>query len=73
MAVAPPSQATRSSINGVQNGSVGNGVTASWNAATSTLTLTGSASIAVYDALLSAVTYQDTGTDARPEVTLSAP
>ncbi|MGO8912843.1 MAG: NF038122 family metalloprotease, partial [Bradyrhizobium sp.] len=51
------------SINGVQNGSVGNGVTASWNAATSTLTLTGSASIAVYDALLSAVTYQDTGTD----------
>ena len=30
-------------INGVQNGSVGNGVTASWNATTGTLTLTGNA------------------------------
>ena len=51
-------------VNGVQNGSVGNGVTASWNAATGTLTLTGSASTAVYDTLLSEVSYQDTGTDA---------
>ena len=50
-------------VNGVQNGSVGNGVTASWNASTGTLTLTGSASIAVYDTLLSEISYQDTGTD----------
>jgi VCBS repeat-containing protein len=49
--------------NGVQNGSVGNGVTASWNASTGTLTLTGSASIAVYDTLLSEVSYKDTGID----------
>jgi hypothetical protein len=51
-------------INGVQNGSVGIGVTASWNAAAGTLTLTGSASIAIYDALLAAVLFQDVGTDA---------
>ena len=51
-------------VNGIQNGSVGNGVTASWNASTGTLTLTGSASTAVYDTLLSEVSYQDTGTDA---------
>ena len=51
-------------INGIQSGSVGNGVAASWNAATGTLTLTGSASTAVYDTLLSEVSYQDTGTDA---------
>ncbi len=50
-------------VNGVQNGSVGNGVTASWNASTDTLTLTGSATLAVYDTLLSEVSYQDTGTD----------
>jgi hypothetical protein len=50
-------------VNGVQNGSVGNGVTASWNASTGTLTLTGSATLAVYDTLLSEVSYQDTGTD----------
>ena len=50
-------------VNGVQNGSVGNGVTASWNASTGTLTLTGSASIAVYDTLLSEVSYKDTGID----------
>ena len=50
-------------VNGVQNGSVGSGVTASWNASTDTLTLTGSATVAVYETLLSAVTYQDTGTD----------
>ena len=51
-------------VNGVQSGSLGNGVTASWNASTGTLTLTGGASIAVYDTLLSEVSYQDTGTDA---------
>jgi serralysin len=51
-------------VNGIQSGSLGNGVTASWNASTDTLTLTGSASLAVYDTLLSQVTYQDTGTDA---------
>ena len=50
-------------INGVQNGSVGNGVTASWNATTGTLTLTGNATLAVYQTLLSEVSYQDTGTD----------
>ena len=50
-------------INGVQNGSVGNGVTASWNATTGTLTLTGNATIAVYETLLSEASYQDTGTD----------
>ena len=48
----------------MQNSSVGNGVTASWNASNSTLTLTGSATLAVYDTLLSEVTYKDTGTDA---------
>ena len=51
-------------VNGIQNGSLGNGVTASWNATTDTLTLSGTASIAVYDTLLSEVTFQDTGTDA---------
>ena len=50
-------------INGVQNGSVGDGVTASWNATTDTLTLTGNATIADYETLLGEVTYQDTGTD----------
>jgi len=50
-------------VNGIQNGALGNGVTASWNATTDTLTLTGNASLAVYDTLLSEVTYQDTGTD----------
>jgi serralysin len=50
-------------VNGVQNGLIGNGVTASWNAATDTLTLTGSATLAVYDTLLSEISFQDTGTD----------
>src|SRR4029077_16418111 len=50
-------------VNGVQNGSVGNGVTASWNASTGILTLTGSASIPIYETLLSEVSYQDTGSD----------
>src|SRR3984885_9440869 len=51
-------------VNGIENGSLGNGVTASWNATTDTLTLSGTASIAVYDTLLSEITFQDTGTDA---------
>ena len=38
-------------------------MTASWNATTDTLTLSGAASVAVYDTLLSEVTFQDTGTD----------
>ena len=51
-------------VNGIENGSLGNGVTASWNATTDTLTLSGTASIAVYDTLLGEITFQDTGTDA---------
>ena len=50
-------------VNGIQSGSLGNGVTASWNASTGTLTLSGSQTIAVYEALLGSVSYQDTGTD----------
>src|SRR6202021_1002138 len=50
-------------VAGVQSGAV-SGLTVSWNAATSTLTLTGTASIATYQSVLSQVTYQDTGTDA---------
>jgi VCBS repeat-containing protein len=50
-------------VNGQQSGSLGSGVTASWNASTSTLTLSGTASIATYQTLLAEVTYQDTGTD----------
>src|ERR1700722_6210614 len=49
-------------VAGVQSGTV-SGVTVSLSAATNTLTLTGSASIATYQTLLSEVTYQDTGTD----------
>ena len=49
-------------LNGAQSGTV-SGVTISWNAATSTLTLTGTASIATYQTLLGQVTYQDTGAD----------
>src|ERR1700722_19207712 len=51
-------------VNGIENGSLGNGVTASWNATTDTLTLSGTASIATYDTLLNEITFQDTGTDA---------
>ena len=51
-------------VNGIENGLLGNGVTASWNATTDILTLNGTASIAVYDALLSEISFQDTGTDA---------
>jgi VCBS repeat-containing protein len=50
-------------VDGQQSGALGNGVTASWSGATGTLTLTGSATLAVYDALLGEVTYQDGGTD----------
>jgi VCBS repeat-containing protein len=50
-------------VNGIQNGLVGSGVTASWNATTNTLTLTGAATLAAYQTLLSEVTFQDTGTD----------
>jgi hypothetical protein len=50
-------------VAGVQSGTVG-GLTVSWNATTSTLTLSGSASIATYQTVLSQVTYQDAGTDA---------
>jgi hypothetical protein len=52
------------SVNGTQNGVVATGITASWKSSTDTLTLTGNASIATYDALLGQVAYQDTGTDA---------
>jgi hypothetical protein len=51
-------------VNGVQNGSVGSGVTASWNASNDILTLTGSAALSVYSALLGEVGYTDTGMDA---------
>ena len=50
-------------VAGVQSGTV-SGVTVAWNAATGTLTLTGSEPVATYQTLLSQVTYQDTGTDA---------
>jgi len=51
-------------VKGLQNGPVGStGVSASWNASTGTLTLTGSASIAVYDTLLAEISYQDAGSD----------
>ncbi|WP_426531811.1 NF038122 family metalloprotease [Bradyrhizobium sp. McL0615] len=51
------------SVNGTQNGVVATGVTASWNVSADTLTLSGNASIATYDALLGQISYQDTGTD----------
>ena len=51
-------------VNGIQNGSLGDGVTVSWNGSSNTLTLSGVASIAVYDTLLGEVTFQDTGYDA---------
>jgi VCBS repeat-containing protein len=49
-------------VAGQQSGTV-DGVTVSWTAATATLTLSGSASLATYQTLLSEVTYLDTGTD----------
>ena len=50
-------------INGQQGGTVAGGASpVSWNNSTKILTLTGAASIAVYDALLSEVAYKDTGT-----------
>src|SRR5262249_14887258 len=52
-------------VAGVQSGTVGGGaVTVGWSAATSTLTLSGTASVATYQTLLGQVMYQDTGTDA---------
>ncbi|HLN08621.1 MAG TPA: S8 family serine peptidase, partial [Xanthobacteraceae bacterium] len=51
------------SINGQQSGSVdGGAITVSWNGTTNVLTLTGVASLAVYQTLLGEVSYQDTGT-----------
>jgi VCBS repeat-containing protein len=51
-------------INGQQSGAVSGGaVTVSWNDITKVLTLTGTASIATYDTLLSQVAYKSTGTD----------
>jgi hypothetical protein len=50
-------------VNGQQSGALGNGVTASWSSAAGTLTLAGSATLAVYDALLGEVSYLDGGTD----------
>jgi len=52
------------SINGQQSGSVdGGAITVSWNSTTNVLTLTGVASLAVYQTLLGEISYQDTGTD----------
>ncbi|MFM9481416.1 hypothetical protein, partial [Streptomyces scabiei] len=51
-------------INGAQSGTVDGGrVTVSWNDSTKILTLAGVASIADYQALLSEISYQWTGTD----------
>ncbi|HLG83175.1 MAG TPA: NF038122 family metalloprotease [Bradyrhizobium sp.] len=50
-------------VNGIESGALGNGINASWNATTDTLTLSGTAATAVYDTLLSAITFQDGGTD----------
>jgi hypothetical protein len=41
----------------------GGAVAVSWNASAATLTLSGSTSLATYQALLGQVAYQDTGTD----------
>ena len=51
-------------VNGQQSGTVSGGaITVSWNDSTKVLTLTGTASIATYDTLLSQVAYKSTGTD----------
>ena len=51
-------------INGQQSGTVDGGfVAVSWNDTTKTLSLVGNVSIAVYQTLLSQITYQDGGTD----------
>ena len=51
-------------VNSQQSGTIdGGAIAVSWNASTATLTLTGTASPATYQTLLSEVTYQDTGTD----------
>jgi VCBS repeat-containing protein len=49
-------------LNGQQSGAV-SGVTISWNDTTKILTLSGNASIATYETLLSEISYKDTGTD----------
>ena len=51
-------------VNGIQNGALDRILSASWNATTDTLTLSGTATIADYNTLLSEITFQDTGTDA---------
>ena len=43
-----------------------NGITGSWNAATGVLTLSGTSSVANYQAALRSVTYIDTNTGATP-------
>jgi Tryptophan-rich Synechocystis species C-terminal domain len=51
-------------INGQQSGTVDGGLVAvNWNNTTKTLSLSGTASIAAYQTLLSQITYQDAGTD----------
>ena len=51
-------------INGQQSGTLDGGlVTVNWNDSTKVLTLTGNASIAAYQTLLSEVAYQDDGID----------
>ena len=45
------------------NGALGNGVTASWNAGASTLTLTGAASLSTYASALGEIAYLDAGVD----------
>ncbi len=49
-------------VNGQQSGTI-DGVSISWNDSTKILTLTGNASIATYETLLSEVSYKDTGSD----------
>ena len=51
-------------VNGIQNGALDRFLSASWNATTDTLTLSGTATISAYETLLSEITFQDTGTDA---------
>src|ERR1043166_4926463 len=48
--------------NGVQSGTV-SGVTVSWNSSTHVLTLSGEASFATYQTLLTLISFQDSGTD----------
>ena len=50
-------------VDGIQNGSLDRIITASWDATTDTLTVSGTATISEYETLLGEVTFQDTGTD----------